>query len=68
MSSGYPTLKKINSNFYKDDIFVNHKSFMSSESIPIKEEYDDLPTLCSKSLKRVFYVGVCRKNRWFVNL
>ena len=41
---------------------------MSSESISIKEEYGDLPTLCSISHKRVFYVGVCRKSRWFVNL
>lgn len=63
MNSGYPTLRKINTNFDKDDIFVNHKSFTASMSIPIKEEYDDLPILCSKSHKLVFYVGVCRKSR-----
>ena len=34
-----------NTNFDKEDIFANHKSFMSSLNIPINEENYELSTL-----------------------
>ena len=33
------------SNFDKEDILANHKSFMSSQNIPINEENYELSTL-----------------------
>jgi hypothetical protein len=35
-----------NTNFDKEDILANHKSFMSSLNIPINEEYCELTNLC----------------------
>ena len=45
-----------NTNFDKEDILANHKSFMSSLNIPINEEYCELSTLC--------WIPIFQKNQY----